>query len=38
MFVTTRYPEELEEKYGKLIMGKFERCINSVDVVEKIMS
>lgn len=35
MFVTTRYPEELEEKYGKLIMGKFERCINSVDVVEK---
>lgn len=35
LFVTVRSLEELEDKYGKYIIGKFENCVKSVDVVDK---
>ncbi len=35
LFATVRSIEELEDKYGKYIIGKFENCVKSVDVVDK---
>ena len=35
LFATVRSLEELEDKYGKYIMGKFENCVKSIDVVDK---
>ena len=35
LFETVRSIAELEDKYGKYIIGKFENCVKSVDVVDK---
>lgn len=35
LFATVRSLEELEGKYSKYIMGKFENCVKSVETVDK---
>lgn len=35
LFVTIRCVDELEDKYGKYVISKFENVVNSVDIVDK---
>ena len=35
LFVTIRCVDELEDKYGKYVISKFENVMNSVDIVDK---
>ncbi len=35
LFVTIRCVDELEDKYGKYVISKFESVMNSVDIVDK---